>query len=88
MSEELAQDLYVVARERFAPATFRTQGTEPTTEPPHPITSSAGDRFTFWCDHAYSENRIAITTITITTTITTVLFLSFLDPRVGYYYYY
>ena len=27
---------YMVARVGFEPATFRTQGTEPTAEPPHP----------------------------------------------------
>ena len=33
MSEGLAQGPYVEARVRFEPATFRTQGTEPTNEP-------------------------------------------------------
>ena len=37
MSEGLAQGTYVAARVGFEPATFRTQGTEPTTEPPRPI---------------------------------------------------
>ena len=32
-SEGLAQGPYVEARMRFEPATLRTQGTEPTTEP-------------------------------------------------------
>src|SRR6218665_1781751 len=35
-SEGLAQRPYVAARVGFEPATFRTQGTESTTEPPHP----------------------------------------------------
>ena len=36
MSEGLAQGSYVVARVGFEPATFQTQGTELTTEPPSP----------------------------------------------------
>ena len=34
--EGLAQGPYVAARVAFEPATLRTQGTELTTEPPHP----------------------------------------------------
>ena len=34
-SEGLAQGPYVAARVGFEPATLRTQGTEPTNEPPH-----------------------------------------------------
>src|SRR6218665_58755 len=37
MSEGLAQGPCVATRVRFEPATFWTQGTEPTTEPPHLI---------------------------------------------------
>jgi len=36
MIEGLAQGPYMVARVGFGPATFRTQGTEPATEPPRP----------------------------------------------------
>ncbi len=36
-SEGLAQGHYVAARVGFEPATFRTQDTEPTTEPPRPM---------------------------------------------------
>ena len=36
MSEGLAQDPYMATRVGFEPATLRTQGTEPTTEPPCP----------------------------------------------------
>ena len=36
MSEELAQGLFVAARVGFERATFGTQGTERTTEPPRP----------------------------------------------------
>ena len=35
-SEWLAQGHYVATREGFEHATFRTKGTEPTTEPIHP----------------------------------------------------
>ena len=35
-SERLAKGPYVAARVGFKLATFWTQGTEPTTEPPHP----------------------------------------------------
>ncbi len=35
-SEGLAQGPYVAARVGFEPATFRTQGTKPTTEPACP----------------------------------------------------
>ena len=37
MSEGLAQGPYVAAGVGFAPATLRTQSTEPITEPPCPI---------------------------------------------------
>jgi len=37
-SEGLTQGPYVAAGVGFEPATFRTQGTEPTTKPPHLIT--------------------------------------------------
>ena len=40
-SEGLAQDSYVAARMGFEPATFWTQGNEPTTEPPHPLMSTS-----------------------------------------------
>src|SRR6218665_2945968 len=36
VSEGLDQSPYVAARAGFKPATLRTQGTEPTREPPHP----------------------------------------------------
>ena len=36
VSERLTQSPYVAARMGFEPATFRTQGTELTTEPLHP----------------------------------------------------
>ena len=36
MSEGLAQGPYVAAKVRFKPATLWMQGTELTTEPPHP----------------------------------------------------
>jgi len=39
-SEGLAQGPYVAARVGFEFATFQTQGTEPTTEPLHPIIMS------------------------------------------------
>ena len=35
-SEGLTQGSYVAARVGFEPATIRMQGTEPTTEQPHP----------------------------------------------------
>ena len=37
MREGLAQFPYMAASVGIEPATFRTQGTEPTTEPPCPI---------------------------------------------------
>jgi len=37
MSEGLAQGSYVMARVGFEPATFHTQGTQPTTESPRLI---------------------------------------------------
>ena len=38
MSEGLAQGPYMAARVGFEPATYRTQGTESTSEPTHPTT--------------------------------------------------
>ena len=42
MSEGVAQGPYLEARVRFEPATLRTQGTKPTTEPPNPIQGITG----------------------------------------------
>ena len=36
VAEELVQGFYVAARARFEPATLRTEGTEPTSDPPRP----------------------------------------------------
>ena len=42
VDEQLVQGLYVAARAGSEPATFKMQGTEPTTEPPHPIMFQRG----------------------------------------------
>ena len=47
MSEGLAQGPYVMARVKFEPATLRTQGTEPTSEPPHPLIYDTEDPYIF-----------------------------------------
>ena len=45
VDEELAQGLYAAARAGFEPATLRTEGTDPTTEPPRLV--SLGKRTSF-----------------------------------------
>ena len=56
MSEGLAQGSYVVARVGFGPATFRTQATEPTTEPPCPTNGNKSCQGTCACAREYSFN--------------------------------
>jgi len=43
MSEGLAQGPYVAVRVGFQPATFRTQGSERTSEPPRPHSDVEGE---------------------------------------------